>query len=381
MFSFHHHLPEQTHSELHRWSLTLAIYDRLSAHGISPALYRNKTLPDLPPLLLHTGREWIGPTGPILQGSFDANNFSPLLRENAGNAVSWVGISPGELPEAIRHATEQVNLALEISISRWARLPADQQHPHSLESRLWAAQQHGFDIFSIYYHETSEENVSTILKHGFDLQRGKARLSDDGMPDGVFLKTSTDSLELSGTPVQLPFLLKKGPSVHVKDRDEILRVMMENPGIHVLKMQISNTDQREQARFDRLMNELKKDPKDPSLKKQLEQCLAEWKAEIRRLATSVRQLFTAELKAQGTRSLHVSHDAGSWGRQVRSIVALYPEDICPADAKLLPKPEVKMRATCPHPQSEVINAAPLSGPKQPPAPTNEPLVSMGRQRR
>jgi hypothetical protein len=340
MFSFHHHLPEQTASELHRWALTLAIYDRLSAHGMPPALYRNKTNPVYPPLLLHTGNEWIGPTGPIDPDELNPGNFMPLARENASNAASWADIPSAALPEAIKDASAQVNLAIEMSIARWLKLPDSQKHPHSLEARLWAAQQNGFDVFSIYYHETSAENAPSLLKNGFDFHRGKARLSDDGMPDGAFFKPGTESLELCEAPVQIPFILKKGKTLRVTHRDDILAMMREHPGIQILKMQIENTDKRERERFDDLMSELKKNPKSEPLKEQLDNCLQEWKAEIRRLATSVRQLFTAELKSQGVRYLHVSQDHGTWGRTVQSTVALYAEDICPADAKHLPKPDM-----------------------------------------
>lgn len=341
MFSFHHYLPEKTASELHCWALVLAIYDRLSAHGMPPVLYRNKTNLAYPPVLLHTGHEWIGPTGPIAQEELNPDGLTLLKRENAANAASWSSIRPEILPEAVKDATAQVNLAIEVSIAQWLKRPADQRHPHSLEARLWAAQQNDFDIFTIYYHETSAENAPSLLKNGFDFYRGKARLSDDGMPDGAFFKPGTESLELCDTPVQIPFILKKGKSIRVTHRDDVLAMMSNHPGIQILKMQIENTDNRERVRFDALMNELKKNTDNELVKAQLNTCLLEWKSEIRRLATSVRQLFTAELKSQDVRYLHVLRDEGSWGRTVQSTVALNTEDICPADAKYLPKPDMK----------------------------------------
>lgn len=78
------------------------------------------------------------------------------------------------------------------------------------------------------YHQTSAANVESIKENGFDINKGKARLSDEGTPDGVFFKPDQQDIGLSEygeDPSHVEVYLKMEKPLVVQNRDELIRVV------------------------------------------------------------------------------------------------------------------------------------------------------------
>lgn len=342
MFDFQNHLNFNPNgSKKDKWAIVVSCYDRLKLHGVEVQLYQNKDRNAASPLAVSFGSKAFDHTGDLSGVELDGDDWIEITRDKVLNRASWVGIEPDDLKKSILKFGENVNDALRSSIDNWARVFQNTNDLHSLEAKLLALESMGFDIYKPFFHETSVKNKESLLSNGFDLSKVAGRVSEKHFPDGVYLKSSTESIGLAEDAVQLPYFLKKSQFFNVEDRGDMERITNKN----VIIKNLRNSFEEENKRFDDVVGELTerlcKTPGDESLKIEIKSQLAKWKLFIDNSLSSLREAITEHLKSQGVRVVSVNNDSGSLNRKVGSFISLYPKDLSSGIISLIPSPSLE----------------------------------------
>jgi GH24 family phage-related lysozyme (muramidase) len=199
----------------------------------------------------------------------------------------------------------------------------------------------------VLYHETAAEAKSSILDKGFDLSKGRARLGDDGVPDGIFFKPSEEKLGLGGKDsTQIPVYLSiKNPLV-VEDRSELKSIVKNYSSEYVnLQKQQKQIDKEYQAHLDKVWDDMdgfrkkwwdkekgeykkgfKKELDDGYMKK-AQSILDEWIKVQEDIPNKSRKIINKYLKDNNYDGLILEEDEGSFGRVTKTIIALEPTQV------------------------------------------------------
>lgn len=191
---------------------------------------------------------------------------------------------------------------------------------------------------AVVFHQTSKEAAEAIEREGFRLDKGRARLSDERIPDGVFFKPTDQDIKVGGTSdtVQLrAYLSIKNPLIiRTEDSGMALKQLMMNEDKQydelVYKYQemdrryikidnelhgrLKNLDRNDRAAADKVFDEMHTN-------------IENWKLEGDKLAAQMRERVTNYLTTNGYDGLILERDIGSFNRRTRTIVALRPEQI------------------------------------------------------
>lgn len=181
----------------------------------------------------------------------------------------------------------------------------------------------------ILFHQTNKDNEESIKNLGFEHGRGRAILSDNGVPNGFFFKPTDKDIGLGNDSTQIPvYLSLQNPLIADSRRDLLLKVSQIDPNIHELDYQYYLKDKEYQKKFDSLWNELKTNRETYKIRGvELEEILQEWETWVKQTSGEMRNLITDALIKGGYDGVILKNDIGSFGRNTISYIALYPEQI------------------------------------------------------
>lgn len=190
----------------------------------------------------------------------------------------------------------------------------------------------------VVYHQTTAEAEKGIKETGFDITKGRARLTDEGVPDGFFFKPTPENMGLTaqGPHTEIPvFLSIKNPFV-VSDRYDLAKKLKElDPEYDRLAEKAMIRDLELGREFKVLEKNLRDNlpegkrsiysDKESSLKE--DEFLEKWKEENVINATKARARLTEVLKKEGYDGLVMETDQGSRGRKTKTFIAFEPTQI------------------------------------------------------
>jgi hypothetical protein len=176
----------------------------------------------------------------------------------------------------------------------------------------------------VVYHQTSKEGERGIFSKGFDIKKGQARLSDNLVPEGFFFKESENDISVSKDNVQLKFYLSIQNPLYTETRQDVLyKVGKMKPKFLSKYYDHEEVDREYKKKFDEMF-----DSKNYGEKMdELNSLLKEWEDWVREDSTELRNMLTDILKNNGYDGMVIKEDVGSFGRKVKTIVALYPHQI------------------------------------------------------
>lgn len=305
-----------------RWAFYLSLAERLQAYGELTQLQLYQSGSARAELALWIEGAWV--SGPDLSvwsaEKYDtARRFSVNDVDKLSIAATWSGV----LPDRLSQARERWQQHLGDTLVEYVRQPAKAFDEHSLLGRLRQADEDGWDLGQIWFHETESTNVPGILDQGFLLSNVKARSRDTHMPDGVFVKPTRETIDVSHDPVQLPILLKKGTVAVFEHREELEAIMSADPAYQALAGQLASVNDL----YDDQCEVLLKQPNTAASRAEYDRVLETWRAEINPLAAEMRQCVVKHFTSQGVDQLEIRQDVGSHGRTVHTRISLSPQDV------------------------------------------------------
>jgi L-rhamnose mutarotase len=198
----------------------------------------------------------------------------------------------------------------------------------SQKARMERARAMGFDVDKIYYHETESKNEESIYKNGFDINRLGARASDNGMPDGVFLKSNDKSIGLSDNGIQIPVFINLNNVMKFVHRDDVARLLRVDGEFRKLfdswEKKSIDYDKKFGFLFDK---SFEKGVNDELIDKHLDMIMDLWKSDQNATAVKLRGIITKYFIDNGYDGINVINDVGSFNRNVNTTVVFDPKNI------------------------------------------------------
>jgi len=200
-----------------------------------------------------------------------------------------------------------------------------------------AASANGYQ-FSLY-HQTSAENKAAIYKEGFRLDKGRARLSDDQVPDAFFFKSTPSDIGVGSAnkAVQIPVFLKFYNSKFFSNRAEVDKWANGIKGYSEIKSNLQKWDSFNASELDKKMeaaDSFNKKGDSESLAKteqEIDLLLENWTNGTEKLAAKAREIITKALKKEGHDAIQLFNDKGSFNRSVNTTAVFDPNQIKSAD--------------------------------------------------
>lgn len=187
-------------------------------------------------------------------------------------------------------------------------------------------QRDGYPI--ILYHQTSREAENLILEKGYDLSKGRARLSDEVMPDGIFLKYDEKDIGIGAREkadrTQMPLYVRLVNPLRVSNRAQLLTSLMDCKEYLKIYSDLKKYDRESLNRNNELWKELKASGygnlEENIIFQKMQEQIDTWGEQIKFLATKARAIATNYLKSLGYDGLIMEEDEGGWGRTVKTVV-------------------------------------------------------------
>ncbi len=218
------------------------------------------------------------------------------------------------------------------------------QAPDTPAFRAWfgdSVMREGDGTPRVVYHQTAAAVEPDILESGFDITKGRARLSDERVPEGFFFKPDKKDIgvgAIGNDATQVPVYLSMKRPFRVESAEELqYKVALADPVYGELGADLRELNTRARTANAEIQKMYRRGPKGMSpvprsveygrlLKKEEAQVTA-WIAEEQVVATRMRERITAYLKAGGHDGVIILHDAGSVGRRTETYVVLEPTQI------------------------------------------------------
>lgn len=198
------------------------------------------------------------------------------------------------------------------------------------------------------YHQTNVPARDAIYQEGFRLDRGRARLSDEQVPDAFFFKADPADIRVGGVDgtVQIPVYLMSWNPKLFNDRAEVEHWALQDPVYAKIKEELTEWDKAQAAAFDSKWNELRDydvqsgaertdasiaERKAKKAELQLDALTNNWTEGTEKLAAQARAALTRRMKIEGFDSVSIFRDAGSFKRMVDTMAVFSPEQIKSAD--------------------------------------------------
>jgi GNAT superfamily N-acetyltransferase len=191
------------------------------------------------------------------------------------------------------------------------------------------------------FHQTSKTAMEAIFREGFRLDKGRARLSDEQVPDGFFFKPFDNDIGVGAgdkkDQAQIPVYLKMDKTLGLIDRQAFMNILMFLPEYNRLEGERRSIDAKELAindAMDKKLVEIAKSNDKEAYGKLLDEMSDQvdaWGAKMKDASTAMRRVITEWMKAKGYDSLEILRDTGSFGRTVSTMVVLDPTQIKSAD--------------------------------------------------
>lgn len=196
----------------------------------------------------------------------------------------------------------------------------------------------------VLYHETNSENVNAIRKQGFNISKVGARLGDNNVPNGIFMKPNDKPIGLSNNSSQIPLYASIKNPLTLNNREEVQSYFLKNNEYKKLIRESDDLD----SYYNKIMKELEnefyrivetegkgeRDYSNPVVRKardmyriKTKEHLKEWHRKINIIATKARSVLTQLLIKKGYDGLIIENDEGSFGRRTKTIIALNPNQV------------------------------------------------------
>ncbi len=188
-------------------------------------------------------------------------------------------------------------------------------------------QRDGYPI--ILYHQTSKEAEKQIFEKGYDLSKGRARISDEVMPDGIFLKYDEKDIGLGAIDkenrTQMPFYVRLIKPLVVRNRDFLIaNYLMDSKEYEEAYWDLKEYNSNMLRENERLWAEMKTHnrgtPEKDEVFERLQKQTDSWGEQVDVLATKAREIATRYLKSLGYDGIIMEEDVGSWNRTVKTVV-------------------------------------------------------------
>ena len=183
------------------------------------------------------------------------------------------------------------------------------------------------------YHETTAERDAGIGERGFDTSKAFARASDEGMPDGIFMKPTGKSIGIGGdNEVQLPLFAKIENPLRVETREDLKNWAVQRDQTYwELAGEVERYDKEKGREFDANEKTIWKPvERGAAMRKildQEQQFLDEWESGNKERATKARARLTELIKAAGHDGVIINADSGSFGRKTKTVIAFEPTQV------------------------------------------------------
>ena len=180
------------------------------------------------------------------------------------------------------------------------------------------------------YHQTSKEGQEGILSKGFDIEKGRARMSDHEVPNGYFFKDDKNDIGVGSVdePVQMEFYLSIQNPLVAKDRkDLVYKIMQMNNDFKDSYYKFEYQDNKFSTDFDEMMKTKRTRQSFRESKPEIDEYLERWRAWVSQEAAKLRDILTQTLKDNKYDGAIIEKDQGSFGRYTKTFIALYPNQI------------------------------------------------------
>jgi hypothetical protein len=181
----------------------------------------------------------------------------------------------------------------------------------------------------VLYHQTNKDNEESIKAVGFEYGRGRAILSDNGVPNGFFFKPSDDDIGVGGGSTQIPVYLSMQNPLVVNNRRELLMSASKmDINVYEADHQFYLMDTGFNNRFKELDKEIKINRETYRQRsEELDSLLDEWGETVEKYAANIRELITNALIKNNYDGVILKNDTGSFNRNVTSYIVFKPEQI------------------------------------------------------
>lgn len=178
------------------------------------------------------------------------------------------------------------------------------------------------------YHQTNASNVSSINKDGFDISKGKARLGDPYVPDGIFFKPDGKDIGLGGrNSEQIGVYLSIQNPLEVTDVKELVyRISGLNNEYGKLYYAMRKQDDAYDKAIEKLNSEVTRETIS-TYQEETAKIFKVWRQWYKDEAKKLRSLVTDTLVENGYDGVIIERDEGSMGRVTKTIIALYPNQV------------------------------------------------------
>ena len=262
-----------------------------------------------------------GKTGAELSDAVAAAGYDGIVTFDGSGTSEIVDLRTRVTPTAVSDTTD---------------VPGGQQQAPSGEGR-------------IYYHQTTGTAASQIAREGFSIDYPQARLSDDRLPDGVYMKSSESDIMVGGTGdeafTQVPVQLPPGSTLEVDTVSDLHRLL--SPEYHQALKESMDFDAATAREFDEVWKGTYTDGELEQLAQkygidisQIEptqtvngpiidiedaiynKILDGAKPKANKLAADSRRMATQELTDMGYDYIYIKEDKGNLGRTTDNMIVL-----------------------------------------------------------
>lgn len=342
-FSFHTHLNESDLTLPQRWAFIIKAQERLHAYGYNVKLFIT-TINNKKELAIGLSDTFFDSNLNKIQ---QTDSFKEVDIKKIKNIASWGAVGFEQVEAEYQSQHNRLSQAIDESIDDWVEKArghhSDEFDTFSLESKLFSAVQNGFDIHKIYFHETERKNAYSLIENGFDLTRVGNRGMDYQLPDGAFLKPTSEKIGVAETPIQIPFMVKKVDIKEFHDRRDFSSFLNTIPNIKERHDDIEKTISFYDAQYENL--EQREGGFDPSDGKKL---LDEWRLVVSQKSAECRAEFSSYMLKNGISAISIKNDQGTFGRSVESLIVLEPSLLMHSNALKMkaPKQEMLFKSSC-----------------------------------
>lgn len=284
-----------------------------------------------------------------IQGRFDKHEMKDYIGietdiENYKSAVLYnklasIGLT---LKKAINKLTNQLKPSSKNpNVKRWQKVEKEEKITDTENFKKWFKDSKVVDSDGnpkIVYHQTSKEAAESIYDSYFDIHRGRARLSDEQVPDGFFFKPDEKDIGITGNLTQehIPvYLSLQNPLIVLNRRDMLNKLDFET---YQIAKFARDEDTRIGKRYDAWekafrakLLEKYSDAKDrekfANEYKRAGKFIETWKKYNNKQSAKARAAITKFLEKNGYDGVIMKKDEGSFGRVTETYIALYPNQI------------------------------------------------------
>jgi hypothetical protein len=193
----------------------------------------------------------------------------------------------------------------------------------------------------LLYHQTDRANVSPIKKKGFDLSKGEARIGDERVPDGIFMKPDKTDIRVGATgdeAAQIPLYTSIRNPLVVETAEHLKGMIADEvPEYNELDIKRKDIDKKYGKEIDDLdpshfPKHLKRgtpewDDYFEEYKAKTDEIFTVWTLSYNAIASQMRELLTDHLKSKGYDGVWIKKDVGSFGRATETMVAFEPTQV------------------------------------------------------